>query len=80
MKNTVNPDKRPTISSCLLRRNFEAVHFSDKLKPYQNGRFKICKNPTDVTYELIIEYGRFSHTNRSPLNPHYPQDSSLFLS
>ena len=79
MKNTINPDEPPTITSSVLHGNFEAVHFSDKLKPFRNGRVKINNKPTDVTYELITEYGHFFHTNRTPSTPYYPQHSSLFL-
>ena len=52
MQNTPNADEPLPPNSFVSHRNFEAVQFSDKLKPLRKGPFKFNIKPTEVTYEL----------------------------
>ena len=72
-------NRRPLdIGTFVLKRNFLHVHFSDKLKPFRIGPFKIFNKISDITYEIFNQDGYTSHIHRNHLVPYYPKEPIIF--
>ena len=50
---TYHEGKPLPIGTFVLKRKFTHVHFSDKLKPFRIGPYKIIDRLSDVTYEFL---------------------------
>ena len=61
-----------------MKRNFTHVHFSDKLKPFRNGPYKIIDRLSDGTYELLAQDGSTIHVHRNHWIPYYPKEPLLY--
>ena len=62
----------------VLKQNFTHVHFSDKLKPFRIGPYKIIDRLSDVTYELLAQGGSTTHVQRNHLIPYYPKEPLFY--
>ena len=71
-------DKPLLLNSFALHPFFEAVQFSQKLKPLRNGLLKIIIKRTEVTYELLKQAGKTIHRHRNLLILYYPREPLLF--
>ena len=66
------------IGTLLLKRNFSHVHFSDKLKLFRIGPYKILDRLSDVTYEFLSPDGSTIHVQRNHSIPCYPKEPFLY--
>ena len=66
------------LNSFVLHPFFEAVQFSQKLKPLPNGLLEIIIKRTEVMYELLTQAGKSIHRHRNLLILYYPREPSLF--
>ena len=71
-------EKQLPLHTFVLHKNFKPVKFSQKLKPLRIGPYKIIKNVSDVTYELLSQDGSTFHTHRNHLIPYYPKEPLIF--
>ena len=53
MQISPNLDEPKPLNSFCFHRSFEAFQFSDKLKTFRNGLFKVSIKTTEVMYELL---------------------------
>ena len=75
---TYNNPRTLDIGTFVLKTNFLHVQFSDKLKPFRFGPFKIINQISDITYESVNQDGYTSHIHRNHLVPDYPKDPIIF--
>ena len=75
---TYHEGKPLPIGTFVLKRNFTHVHFSDKLKPFRFGPYKIIGRLSDVTYELLAQDGSTIHVQRNHLIPYFPKEPLLY--
>ena len=75
---TYNEGKPLNIGTFVLKKNFQQVQFSDKLKPLKIGPYKIIDRLSDVTYELLTQDGFTFHTHRNHLVPYNPKEPLIF--
>ena len=75
---TYHEGKPLPIGTFVLKRNFTHVHFSDKLKPFRIGPYKIIDRLSDVTNELLAQDGSTLHVHRNHLIPYYPKEPLLY--
>ena len=66
------------IGTFVLKRNFTNVHFSDRLKPFRIGPYKLIDRLSDVTYELLAQDGSTVQVQRNYLIPYYPKEPLLY--
>ena len=78
-KKTYHNSRSLDIGTCVLKRNFLHVHFSDKLKSFRIGPFKNINKISDKTYEIVNHDGYTSHIQRNHLVPYYPKEPIIFL-
>ena len=67
---TYHEGKPLPIGTFVLKRNFTHVHFSDDLKPFRIGPYKIIDRLSDVTYEQVAEDGSTVHSIEPFQYPH----------
>ena len=66
------------IGTFVLKRNFTHVHFSDKLKAFRIGPYKILDRLSDVTYELLAQDDSKVYVHRNHLIPYYQTEPLLY--
>ena len=66
------------IGTFVLKRHFAHVHFSDKLKPFRSGPYKILDRLSDVTYELLAQDGSTLHVHGNHLISYYRKEPLLY--
>ena len=71
---TFHEGKPLPIGTFVLKRHFTHVRFSDKLKPFRIGPYKILDRLSNVTYELLAQDGSTLHIHRNHLIPYYPKE------
>ena len=76
---TYHEGKPLPIGTFVLKRHFAHVHFSDKLKLFRIGPYKILDRLSDVTYGLLAQYGSTLHVHRNHLKPYYSKAPLLYL-
>ena len=64
--------KQLPLNTFVIHTNFKPVNFSKKLKPLQIGPYKILKQLSEVTYELLSQDGSTFQTHRNHILPYYP--------
>ena len=75
---TYHEGKPLSIGTFALKRNFTHVHFSDKLKPFRIGPYKINDRLSDGTFELLAQDGSTIHVHRNHLIPYYPKEPLFY--
>ena len=78
MQKTPNLGKPLPLNLFVSHQNFEAVHYSNRLKPPRSGLLKIIDRITDVTYELFRHAGKAIHTHGTDLIPSFLKGRLLF--
>ena len=70
--------KQLPLNTFVIHANFKPVNFSKKLKPLRIGPYKILKQLSEVTYELLSQDGSTFQTHGNHNLPYYPKEPIIF--